>query len=330
MSKYSANGEDADIKDILESIWKMASDERNTIAVSNTSNGQGVTRDADISLASQSSGSKNSNGAKSSLRTGMVKRPFANSKRTINGHSPILSSGQLIPFTKPIKHIRSTAKASETQQLSSLKLGAHPSGNGHSAPTMTLNGTQNPPPLSTQGHRQAPTLGSQAAAPQPVTPSKAAPTTMQAGADEPKREMAPFLDTRMNRMAAAASEQKGTQGTANPNTSAPHNLLHATNTPSPGITPVEKPTMAAADVAVSGQTPTVQITSTPGTELTTTTDPSLATQRPALGSAHDAAAEMLRPVLRQWLGENMPRIVETALQIEVAESLKKDPQDSNE
>jgi len=34
---------------------------------------------------------------------------------------------------------------------------------------------------------------------------------------------------------------------------------------------------------------------------------------------------MMRPVLRQWLGENMPRIVETALQIEVAQSLKDHP-----
>jgi len=36
----------------------------------------------------------------------------------------------------------------------------------------------------------------------------------------------------------------------------------------------------------------------------------------------DAAAELLRPMLRQWLADNMPRIVEQALHIEVAESLK--------
>ncbi len=38
----------------------------------------------------------------------------------------------------------------------------------------------------------------------------------------------------------------------------------------------------------------------------------------------DTVAELLRPMLRQWLADNMPRIVEKALRIELAESLKKD------
>ncbi len=36
----------------------------------------------------------------------------------------------------------------------------------------------------------------------------------------------------------------------------------------------------------------------------------------------DATAELLRPMLRQWLSDNMPRMVEKALHIEVAESVK--------
>lgn len=40
------------------------------------------------------------------------------------------------------------------------------------------------------------------------------------------------------------------------------------------------------------------------------------------GSIEDTAAELLRPMLRQWLAENMPRMVEKALFIEVAESVK--------
>lgn len=36
----------------------------------------------------------------------------------------------------------------------------------------------------------------------------------------------------------------------------------------------------------------------------------------------DATADLLRPMLRQWLAENMPRMVEKALHIEVAESVK--------
>ena len=36
----------------------------------------------------------------------------------------------------------------------------------------------------------------------------------------------------------------------------------------------------------------------------------------------DSTADLLRPMLRQWLAENMPRMVEKALYIEVAESVK--------
>ena len=40
------------------------------------------------------------------------------------------------------------------------------------------------------------------------------------------------------------------------------------------------------------------------------------------GGIEDATAELLRPMLRQWLSDNMPRMVEKALHIEVAESVK--------
>lgn len=39
-------------------------------------------------------------------------------------------------------------------------------------------------------------------------------------------------------------------------------------------------------------------------------------------SIENATADLLRPMLRQWLAENMPRMVEKALYIEVAESVK--------
>lgn len=50
--------------------------------------------------------------------------------------------------------------------------------------------------------------------------------------------------------------------------------------------------------------------------------------QPATGSAvgvrtvEDIVAELLRPMLREWLAENMPRMVEKALRIELAEGLK--------
>jgi cell pole-organizing protein PopZ len=40
------------------------------------------------------------------------------------------------------------------------------------------------------------------------------------------------------------------------------------------------------------------------------------------GSIEDTTAELLRPMLRAWLSDNMPRMVEKALHIEVAESVR--------
>lgn len=37
----------------------------------------------------------------------------------------------------------------------------------------------------------------------------------------------------------------------------------------------------------------------------------------------DTVSELLRPLLREWLENNMPRIVENALRLEMAESVKK-------
>lgn len=41
-----------------------------------------------------------------------------------------------------------------------------------------------------------------------------------------------------------------------------------------------------------------------------------------LAPIEDSTADLLRPMLRQWLAENMPRMVEKALHIEVAENVK--------
>jgi len=42
----------------------------------------------------------------------------------------------------------------------------------------------------------------------------------------------------------------------------------------------------------------------------------------AVGPIEDATADLLRPMLRQWLSDNMPRMVEKALHIEVAETVR--------
>ena len=36
----------------------------------------------------------------------------------------------------------------------------------------------------------------------------------------------------------------------------------------------------------------------------------------------DTVVDLLRPMIRQWLDDNMPRMVEKALRIELAQSLK--------
>lgn len=46
---------------------------------------------------------------------------------------------------------------------------------------------------------------------------------------------------------------------------------------------------------------------------------------PAQRTMEDTVAELLRPLLKQWLADNMPRIVEKALRIELASSLNKPP-----
>lgn len=51
--------------------------------------------------------------------------------------------------------------------------------------------------------------------------------------------------------------------------------------------------------------------------------PSPAAVLPAsVRTLEDSVAELLRPMLRQWLDANMPRIVERALQVELAEGVK--------
>ncbi len=53
--------------------------------------------------------------------------------------------------------------------------------------------------------------------------------------------------------------------------------------------------------------------------------PAMAMAQPGMVSAapiEDSTADLLRPMLRQWLADNMPRMVEKALHIEVAESVK--------
>jgi hypothetical protein len=87
--------------------------------------------------------------------------------------------------------------------------------------------------------------------------------------------------------------------------------------------PAEQPSTLAAAIAASYPVLAVDVASTEPSlhvppPVPHTVQPSQAGSAPI----EDSTADLLRPMLRQWLAENMPRMVEKALHIEVAESVK--------
>jgi len=129
------------------------------------------------------------------------------------------------------------------------------------------------------------------------------PLPSQVPEEEPRRVMVSFLDTRMSRMGqqpAAAKESFSSQAAA-----------PAPEQERAPVAPRERPSMASIGQQTAAPPP----------------PPSSPVADPLAGDgsqAREGAAELLRPVLRQWLADNMPRIVERALHMELAEGVKKD------
>lgn len=201
-----------------------------------------------------------------------------------------------------------SAEPIQDYSLSSLKP-IHVNGtNGHHQHLGDLNGVRhmNGSHAGLNGHDVS------AAAPSPAPAANGA-------AAEPKREMASFKDTKFMRMSSA------------PTTVAP--VAPAPVSPAPvemARAPVEgvSAPMAVEDVVpVMPEAPIVpeaivapQVVAMPPPPL-----PASATEDAAaegVGSIEDTTADLLRPMLRQWLADNMPRMVEKALHIEIAESVK--------
>ncbi len=156
-------------------------------------------------------------------------------------------------------------------------------------------------------------------------PSPAAPeATHAAKGEEPKRVMAAFKDTHFMRMG-------GPTPSATP-------VASQAATPMPTPEPTSYDAVPAADFAPYAA---AQFTAQPAaTHSYTAPEPMVASPLhvapviapppplPASGVAageagiEDATADLLRPMLRQWLSDNMPRMVEKALHIELAESIK--------
>jgi cell pole-organizing protein PopZ len=193
----------------------------------------------------------------------------------------------------------------------------------------------------------------------PSNVSNAAPVTASSGppGEAPKRVMVPFKDTHFLRMSAPTGAQPAPSAAA-----APEPIPAAAPAPLPpepappvdfgaiipgqfdrsGIvngTPVneaavngaayhpapfagltEAPPAAAAPVAVPP--PPLPAQAPANHALTVAPPMGDQPQGEAAGTIEDTTADLLRPMLRQWLADNMPRMVEKALHIEIAESVK--------
>lgn len=158
-----------------------------------------------------------------------------------------------------------------------------------------------------------------------------------AGPDgEPKRVMVPFKDTHFLKMSAPVSAP------AAPSVApvAPPPAAPATAAP-PLVEPTPPPDFAAiipsqldrpSLVNPQPSAPQVPPVAVPPPPLPTAAPAAVPQHHPvvaapptgveATGTIEDTTADLLRPMLRQWLADNMPRMVEKALHIEIAESIK--------
>jgi len=137
--------------------------------------------------------------------------------------------------------------------------------------------------------------------------------------DEPKRVMAPFKDTHFLRItpssegaaanvavpvspAADAARTSAPIGGSQPNFSS----IIPGQTDRGSLAPP-----AASRASVQGAPPPLPVSEPPRGDMAE-----------GVGTIEDTTADLLRPMLRQWLADNMPRMVEKALHIEIAESVK--------
>jgi len=144
--------------------------------------------------------------------------------------------------------------------------------------------------------------------------------------DEPKRVMAPFKDTHFVHMSSPSAPQAAPSPfpafNSPPAAAAPAETPKAPDFGTIVSSPFDRapssppPTQRAAPVAMPPPPlPTAE-------QLRSASDQAPPVNADQTGTIEDATADLLRPMLRQWLADNMPRMVEKALHIEIAESLK--------
>jgi cell pole-organizing protein PopZ len=165
------------------------------------------------------------------------------------------------------------------------------------------------------------------------SPVQAAPDTPQV-----PRQMAAFKDTRFRSMGSAPVNVEPIAPVISPFETAATAALVAAADPQPTTIPpidleVADAAPAALAEAITASYPAVisdpVLVAPPSpppvppaaVEVSVPAPVAAASEtRPA--PIEDATADLLRPMLRQWLADNMPRMVEKALHIEVAESVK--------
>jgi len=180
--------------------------------------------------------------------------------------------------------------------------------------------------------------------PTPAASSPPAATMMASGGgrEEPKRVMAPFKDTHFLGMGG------GAPASATPSPQASMPAPQPAPQPAPAFPPEEKPVdfgtiipgqfdrsslvngvpfgsapaptpdIYPAHAGPIGMPPPPPLPSEPIQNALTVVSPN----QEASGTIEDSTADLLRPMLRQWLADNMPRMVEKALHIEIAEGIK--------
>lgn len=163
-----------------------------------------------------------------------------------------------------------------------------------------------------------------------VAPGASQPSVVQAAApEEPKRVMAAFKDTHFMRLSGGAPQPQP----AAPVTPVAPAMPVAAPMPMPAPVEVAPPEAVVAPSFAAAPAPemvapvivqpavAVPPPPLPASVLPIAPAAPAATGEPA-PVIEDATADLLRPMLRQWLAENMPRMVEKALHIEIAESVK--------
>lgn len=302
MSKVPVNGDEAEIRNILESIWEMAAEERQGSTEKAGKEEKKKAPSKDLILSSKGPALS---GLEGSGQQKADRRPLSEALRGVQlptgGGQSLTANGT----GKPIKHLRTAfAGSSNSAAVSGVRSAAS-------------DGSAKPATMSVNGQASNVVVPAKSAQPQ-----QASSTAATSGAHDVERKMAPFLDTRMNRMAAAAPVSSRVS-------KPPKAPVAQTSPPIVPTTPVVSEPAPVVHVAPAPPAPAPAVVAAPALAPTAPVVVAPPAAPAVVGGAerslatpHDAAAEMLRPVLRQWLGDNMPRIVETALQIEVAESLK--------